>query len=114
MARHVTSYLRTHRLRWGLSCAELANLLGISKSSLIRYELELRPIPARVLVACELVFGVPGSELFPGFYEAIEDALMARALPLHARVADRNDPFSRKKQALLEAMPGRLSGRPVL
>jgi transcriptional regulator with XRE-family HTH domain len=102
------NYLRTHRLRAALTLAELSGLFGISESTLARYELGLRPVPAEVVIASETIFGGTGAVLFPALYNSVEEDLAIRALALHDELAGRTDPVSLKKLALISGIPGRL------
>lgn len=109
MHRRSQSYLRTHRKRWGLSCKELALLLGISPDAVSKYELGKRPIPTRVLIACELLFGVPGVELFPALYANVRNTAAHPAQSFAARYEHREDASGKRKCALIAGALTRLS-----
>jgi transcriptional regulator with XRE-family HTH domain len=108
----LSSYLVTHRKKWGLNQSELGALLGLSRQAISNYELEIRPVPAELIVASELLFGEPFFEVFPAFSEAIEDDIGARALALEAKLLRRTDAKSLKKLALLSGIPGRVRFAP--
>lgn len=106
--RRPNSYLKTNRLKAALSQAELGKLLGFTADAVSKYELEQRGISAKVLIATEIIFGASAADLFPALYEAVEEELGPRALSLHGALAGREDPASKKKRALIEAIPARL------
>jgi transcriptional regulator with XRE-family HTH domain len=104
------NYLRAHRKRWFLSQEELVHLVGhISTATLSRYEYGQQSPRADVLLGCEIVFGVPAKDLFPGLYQDLEDAIMRRAAKLDAALADQVDTPSIIKRALLREMTERAS-----
>jgi DNA-binding XRE family transcriptional regulator len=107
MARHPRTYLRTRRQESGLSQKNLAMLVGLHRDSICDYEREKYPIPAKLIVAGEIIFGVRAHELFPAFYKAVQDEIGANAVTLYERLANKKDAASRKKRALLEAIPNR-------
>jgi len=102
------SYLRTHRLKAALTLRELAGLLGITITAVWYYEVGERDIPAEVLVASEVIFGVSASKIFPALYNSVEEDLAIRALELHDQLAGREDLASLRKLALISGIPGRL------
>ena len=62
----VLCYLRTHRRNWGLTQKELAKLVGTASSVQIsRYENGKRAPKIEVALACQVIFGVPPSIMFP-------------------------------------------------
>ena len=111
MSRPLPIYLTKHRKRWALSLTELGFLLGVGKSTICNYELCSRPPSRELLVAIEVVFGEGASELFPAFYDEIEDKVMARAKELDRKLSGRTDARSSKKQRLLREMLQRAKAR---
>ena len=105
--RSLTTYLRTHRMKRGLSQCELGQLFGISKQSISRYELGELPISGHVLIASELIFDEPYFELFPGFCASVEARLNAHASALLERLEQRGTTGSEKVIALLRELPDR-------
>jgi predicted transcriptional regulator len=102
----VASYLRTHRKRWALTCGELGALLGLSEDSVALYELGLRPVPARVLIACVLIFGVSGEEIFPALYHSVGEQLERRVQALDTgRFMYENE----RKRELISGITNRLT-----
>jgi transcriptional regulator with XRE-family HTH domain len=109
MARYpISNFLIAHRKKWGLSQRELAALLGVSRQAISNYELEVRPIPAKIILAAELLFGEPFHEVFPKLYEDIEDEIGARAMALQKKYEGRTDASSRRKFRFFAAIPLRL------
>jgi transcriptional regulator with XRE-family HTH domain len=102
------NYLRKHRMQAALSLRELGALLGIHKGTLQRYEEGLRPLPAEIVIASEIIFGVNSAIIFPALYNGVEEEVPIRALALHDRLAGRSDPVSLKKLALIRGIPDRL------
>jgi len=105
MARRPKSYLRTERLRHALSQEEIASLLGLSKDAISKYELNQRPISAKIIIAGEVLFGMRASALFPHLYKELQDGIGRRSAKLLAKIAYRNDRSSQKKRRLLSKVP---------
>ena len=75
--RNVLCYLRTHRRNWGLTQRELAGLIGtVSSAQISRYENSKRAPKVEVALACQVIFGVPPSMMFPDAYALVEDEVM--------------------------------------
>ena len=111
MNKRSFSYLRAYRRRWSLSEEELARLLGAADGSLVcRFETGGRIPRAKVLLGCEVIFGVTARELFPGLYEQVEDAIMRRAARLHETLDGKTDKRSMQKRELLDDMMKRATG----
>lgn len=102
------NYLRKHRLQAALTLGEVSGLLGISKYTLSRYELGLRPLPAEIVIASETIFGVGGATIFPALYNRVDEEVPIRALTLLDRLVGRSDPTTLKKLALISGIPDRL------
>ena len=72
-ARRPIHYLRSYRLRWGLSQKELAHLLGWDRPDVIsRIEKKQRPPTLTLAMACFILFGTPALQLFPDMSASIE------------------------------------------
>ena len=62
--RKPINYLRSYRLRWGLSQGELAHLLGWNRSEVIsRIEQKQRRPTLNLVIACFVLFGTPAAEM---------------------------------------------------
>ena len=109
MSRSLPSYLTSLRLQRGLTQPELADLLGIGPSLLSKVEtLDRRPT-ARVILAAEIVFGVPARDIFPGAYHVIESAVVQRARNLRGELKGKSDPTSVTKRQLVKELTQRAS-----
>lgn len=111
--RRLNSYLKTNRLKAAFSQRELGELLGLGDTTVSNYETEFRSLPARVLVASEIIFGVGAADLFPALYEAARDDLAARARKLAKRLEGREDRASKKKLKALSGVTGRVCAADV-
>lgn len=75
--KHVLCYLRTHRRLWGLTQKELAALIGtVSSAQISRLEQSKRAPRIECALACQVIFGIPPSAMFPDAYASIEDRVM--------------------------------------
>src|ERR1700730_5221168 len=98
--RKPVNYLRSYRLRWGLSQAELAHLLGWKRAEVVsRIEKKQRPPTLKLVIACFILFGAPAAELFPDISAGIETDVMARVWEVYERI--QGDP-SRKTKMKIE------------
>lgn len=104
----LSNYLRTERLRSGLSQRELGELLGFTDSIIGKVEIGRRKPSFEIVLMTEIVFGRPRRELFPELVEAIEDAVLLRAVAMEDRLALRKDAVSKRKRAHLNALINRL------
>lgn len=101
MSRLLQSYLHTLRKQWGLSQPELAGLLGISPSALCKVETLARRPSANLIVGAEIIFALPGEEIFPAAYREIGDAILNRARAECERLELLTDPISLQRLRLL-------------
>ena len=96
------NYLRSYRLRWGLSQRQLANLLGWRGSEVIsRIEKKQRPPSLKLVIACFILFGTPAAELFPDITAGVETLVMARVWDFYEKI--QGDP-SRKTKKQIELL----------
>jgi len=83
----LSNYLRTYRRRWQLTQEELAFLLGYETESIIsRIEHQERTITLAVAYACQTIFGLEPSELFPALFENVEGRVVDRMHQLRDRL----------------------------
>ena len=102
--RRPINYLRSHRLRWGLSQGELAYLLGWDRPDVIsRIEKKQRPPTLMLAMACFILFDAPAAELFPDISAGIEHLVMARVQELYETIQGDPSRRTKKKIELLEA-----------
>ena len=103
-ARKPVNYLRSYRLRWGLSQGELAHLLGWKRPEVVsRIEKKQRPPTLKLVIACFILFGAPAAELFPDISASIDADVMARVWEMYEKV--QGDP-SRKTKIKIELLEG--------
>ena len=108
-SQRLLNYLLTYRKRAALSQEEVAYLLGSQSGSKIsRYELFAREPGLQTALAYEAIFQRPVSELFPGLYEKIQNAVRARAKKLERKgFRGKASGFNaRKRQALAAILSG--------
>src|ERR1700674_3816351 len=85
--RKPVNYLRSYRLRWGLSQGELANLLGWRGAEVVsRIEKKQRPPTLKLVIACFILFGTSAAELFPDISSNIESDVMARVQEMYETI----------------------------
>jgi transcriptional regulator with XRE-family HTH domain len=73
----VLCYLRTHRRLWGLTQKELAALIGtVSSAQVSRFENSKRAPKVEAALACQVIFGIPPSVMFPDAYALVEEKVM--------------------------------------
>ena len=102
--RKPINYLRSHRLRWGLSQGELAHLLGWKRPEVVsRIEKKQRPPTLKLVIACFILFGIPAAELFPDISGSIEIDVMARVWEMYEKI--QGDP-SKKTKIKIELLEG--------
>ena len=104
MAPLLPSYLRTLRKQWGLSQAELAELLGVEVSTVCKAETGARNPTIDLVLGAEVIFGHNAREIFPAAYEEVESEIMARAETLHEELQTRTDEPAQAKLRLLTEM----------
>lgn len=102
MSSPVHSYLRTNRREWALTQKELAFLFGRKSSTHIsRLEQGKRVPPIDIVLASEILFDKTPRALYPQFYAAIEEEVLARASRLYERLEHKkNNTNARKKEFL--------------
>jgi hypothetical protein len=97
------NYVRSNRLRWGLSQRELAYLLGWPRSEVIsRIEMKQRAPTLNLVIGCFVLFGTAAAELFPDLSAAIEAEVMARVWELYEKIQGDPSKKTKRKIELLE------------
>ncbi|ANV99330.1 helix-turn-helix transcriptional regulator [Bradyrhizobium icense] len=110
--RKPLNYLRSYRLRWGLSQGELAHLLGWKRAEVVsRIEQKQRPPTLRLVIACFVLFGAPAAELFPDISASIEADVMTRLWEMYEKIQGDPSRKTRKKIELFEAAIARAEQR---
>lgn len=103
MEKRSFTRLKAHRMRWSLSEADLARLLGFDRSRVSRIEGGEAPSVSFVL-GCEVIFGATPCSIFPRAYERVEEEVMRRAAVLDRQLAGKHDASSIQKRELLAEM----------
>ncbi|MBR0960904.1 helix-turn-helix domain-containing protein [Bradyrhizobium japonicum] len=97
------SYLRSYRLRWGLSQRELANLLGCKSPGIIsKLEKSTRVPSVKVVIGCFILFGTRAAELFPGVFDGVESGVMKRVWEMYEKTQGSNSKMAKTKMELFE------------
>jgi transcriptional regulator with XRE-family HTH domain len=105
--RKPVNYLRSHRLRWGLSQGELAHLLGWKRAEVVsRIEKKQRPPTLKLVIAFFILFGTPAAELFPDISASIDVDVMARVWEMYEEI--QGDP-SKKTKIKIELLEGAIA-----
>lgn len=81
---NLTHELRVHRRTHRLNQDELAHLVGITPTMIMRMEKGAKPQLADIqaMLGLEFVFGKPLSQIFSALYALVEEAVMGRATEL--------------------------------
>lgn len=103
----LSSYLRTERLRSGLTQQEFGELLGVSADVIEKTENGRKP-SVRLALAAEIVFSRPSRNLFPGLYDALEYDILLRAVAMEFRLSERADSVAQRKCQHLSALINRI------
>jgi|SRR6185369_8038123 len=97
----LSNYLRTFRLRAGLSQDEVAALLGVAGGAEVSRHETFRRMPSlATALRYEAIFGIPVRELFAGEYQKVELAIQARAEELADRWTQPGSQRTQKRQLL--------------
>lgn len=104
MTHELTHELRVHRRAHRLNQDELAHLLGVSPSMIVRMEKGAKAQLAlfEALLGLEVVFGKSPSQILSALYATVEDAVMRRAADLEAVWRAVGDAKARANLALLQ------------
>jgi len=101
----ISTYMRAHRKRWGLTQRELAHLLGIKSATQVsRYERLLRKPHLRIALACQIIFGEFPHAMYPKLYTKVEESVMQRAYQLYEKLEGTKSKAAKRKLDLLDDM----------
>jgi transcriptional regulator with XRE-family HTH domain len=99
------TYLRPLRRRTGLTQAELSYLLGLKATGIVsRFEELLRKPSLSVALACQVIFGAPPAEIFPGLFSQVEKEVLRRAYDLYEELQGNPSATTRAKLDFLETV----------
>lgn len=99
--RTVLCYLRTHRRVWGLTQQELASLMGFESAAHVsRIENGKRAPTIESALACQVIFGIPPSVMFPHAYDLVEERIIRDIYRLHLALENTTNPSELRKREL--------------
>lgn len=105
MKKRLDCYVRTNRLRSGLTQKELAFILGVKTRTFISYlEGRKREPKLETAFALYIVFAVEAVDLFPGLFAETDEKVIARAYDLYERLQGNASKTTRAKLSFLEGM----------
>ena len=105
MKNPLFNYVRTFRLRSALSEEDLAFLLNQkAQSAISQFEAGDRVPGLESTLGLEVLFRQTPRQLFPGYYEWVQEEVMRRACELLDRLGSASDQRSRHKRAFLETL----------
>lgn len=117
IARHnlmtkVSCYLRTLRREWEVTQDEVAFLMGKGDRNRVSdVERGNAPPNIREILAYALIFGFPGRDIFPAFYDELEEAVMRNAYELDQKLEGNTSMKALRKRKLLSEMLARATGK---
>jgi predicted transcriptional regulator len=103
--------LRGLRARWCLSQDELADLLGIDRTRISRYEKSVEAPTLSTALGLQIIFDEQPRRLFQWLHAVVEDGIMQRAAELERSLDGLDDYGSTRKRHLLDAMMARATNR---
>ncbi len=111
--RNVLCYLRTHRRVWGLTRLDLASLFGLrSAGHISRLEHGKRAPTVEVAFACQVIFGIPPSAMFPHVHTLIEEKVMRNIYRLHLALSNTTNLSGLRKRELCSLILKRAISKP--
>ena len=111
--RNHVCYLRTHRRVWGLTQREMATLTGFKSTTHVsRIENGKRAPTVEVALACQVIFGMPPSAMFPHVYTLVEEKVMRNIYRLHLALKNTTNLTELRKRELFSLALKRAVGKP--
>ncbi len=108
-------YLRTLRRNWSLTQKELAWIIGtVSSMQVSRYENSKRAPKVEVALACQAIFGVPPSTMFPDAYTLAEEEVMRNMYRMDEALKNTTSPSGIRKRELFSLALARAVRKPHL
>lgn len=84
-------YIRTHRIKSGLTQRELAIVLGYSADVQVSRHERANKLPSlSVAIGYEILFRVPASQLFPDLYARVEEGIEERLAEMEAALQQKS------------------------
>lgn len=97
---------------WGLTQVELAMLLGLEDRSCVsRLENGKRAPSGEDALACQILFGLTPSAMFPHTYALVEEEVMRKAYQLHLAVNNTTSLSALRKREFLAHILARAKKR---
>ncbi len=85
----IASYLRSRRLKSGLSRRELAKIVGLLTETQVGRHERLHTIPSLMAaLSYQAVFRISVAELFPGLYETVAQGIEERLSGIESSLQD--------------------------
>ena len=98
-------YLRTHRRVWGLTQAEIADLLGLRSASAVscleRSKRKRGPTYETAL-ACQVLFGIEPRDMYPTIHRQVEERVIRACYRMHQGMENTTSLSDLRKRELLE------------
>ncbi len=105
-------YMRTHRRLWGLTRLELARLFGLQSAGHIsRLEHGKRTPSIEVAFACQVIFGIAASAVFPDLHTLVEEKVMRNVYRLHLAISNTTNLSGLRKRELCAQILARATGK---
>jgi len=102
-------YLRSLRRRWAFTQTELAFLAGLGSSAVVsRIENARRTPHLQAAFACELIFGMPLTDIFAVPHSEVAQGVLERARILYDDLQGNPSSETNSKLDFLEALLARL------
>ena len=103
-------YLRTHRRVWGLTQKELARLMGFkSPTHMSRIENSKCTPTMEGAFACQVLFGIPPTEMFPHAFTLVEERVARDVYERHEALTDTTSLKGLRKRELFSLVLERVS-----
>lgn len=108
----IPCYLRTQRRIYGFTQEELAGLIGRGGRERVSGVERAKAQPnAAEILAYSVLFGLSPAELFPAYYNLVEEGLIERAYALDERLLEVKTKEARNKRELLRGALARATGK---
>lgn len=108
----IPCYLRTQRRMYGFTQEELAGLIGRGgRERVSGVERALAQPNAAEILAYSVLFGLKPAELFPAFYDQVEEKLIEAAYALDEQTIETKPKDAKRKRDLLRAALARATGK---
>ena len=107
----LSCYLRTLRREWCVTQVDLARLARTSARRVSNVERGTTPPNAAEILAYSLLFGLPPGEIFPAFYDGMEEHVKEQAYRLDDRLGDVGGEEALRTRRLLRGALARATGK---